>query len=72
MPIHDIIKACGQFSKAQNIQMLRLLISMGVTVVENADGCRVNLDRLTPDQIILIGDEIKKVDSPVEAKYMID
>ena len=71
MPIHDIIKACGQFSKAQNIQILMLLVSMDITVVENADGSRINLDRLTTDQIALLESQIKKIDSPVEAKYQI-
>ena len=71
MPIHDIIKACGQFSKAQNIQILMLLVSMDITVIECADGCRINLNRLTTDQIALLESHIKKIDSPVEAKYQI-
>ena len=71
MPIQDILKTCSGFSKAQNIQILMLLVSMGVTVVENADGCRVNLNRLTTDQIALLESHIKKIDSPVEAKYQI-
>jgi len=71
MPIHDILKACSGFSKHQNKKILRLLIEMNCKIVEHADGSRINLDRLTTDQIALLESQIKKIDSPVEAKYQI-
>ena len=71
MPIQDILKTCSGFSKQQNKKLLMLLVSMDITVIECADGCRINLNRLTTDQIALLESHIKKIDSPVEAKYQI-
>ena len=72
MTIQTILKACENFSKSQNIKILKLLISMNVLIVECADGCRINLDRLTPEQIVLLELEIEKIDCPVEQIFLIE
>ena len=41
-----IMKKCQEFSKEQNLLVLKFLTDMSVKISENADGCRINLDKL--------------------------
>lgn len=60
-----IIKAALQLTKPDLIALLSMLINDNVDcVVENADGCRVNLDKLNNHIIIKLYEYISKKKCP--------
>ena len=66
---HHIIRKCEKdFTRKQNQTILQLLKEMNAKVNECADGCHINLDLLTADQITGLKRKIDSVDD-VPAKY---
>jgi hypothetical protein len=67
-----VIRKCEkQFSKQQNLTILELLREMNATVVECADGSRVNLDALSAIQITRLKRKADTIVSELPDKYRI-
>ena len=67
-----IIKKCEGFSKSQNISILQFLQEIDVKISESSDGSRVNLDKLSKQQIANLKSKIKEIDVPIDPKYQIE
>jgi hypothetical protein len=60
-----VIKAALQLTKPDLIALLSMLINDNIDcIVENADGCRINLDRLNNHIIIKLYEYISKKKCP--------
>lgn len=61
-----IIKVALQLAKPDLIALLSMLINDNIDcIVENADGCRINLDRLNNHIIIKLYEYISKKKCPI-------
>ena len=68
---HHIIRKCEKdFTRGQNQTILQFLKEMNTNVNECSDGCHINLDLLTADQIVSLKRKIDSLDE-VPAKYKI-
>ena len=69
---HYIIKKCEKFTRTQNLEVLKFLIEMNVTICEASDGSRINLDKLSATQIANLKRKVEEVDIPIETEFRID
>ena len=51
-----------RFDYSKRMQVLQSLLDMDVEIVEHADGCRINLDKLNEKQLTRLYDKIKELD----------
>jgi hypothetical protein len=62
---------CSNYTRQQNAAILKYLIELGVKVSESADGTRINLDKLTDQQIAGLKSKIDEIDVPIDPIYQI-
>ena len=56
----------------QNWEVLKFLQEIGVQICEASDGSRINLDKLSKQQLDKLKHKCDEVDVPVEPKYQIE
>ena len=66
-----IMKTCSTFSQNQNLSVLKFLIEINANICGGADGSRINLDKLSKQQLTSLKNRIKELDKPIETKYQI-
>jgi len=66
-----IMKKCDNFTRQQNITILKFLIEINAKISQSADGSRINLDTLTDQQIAGLKSKINEIDVPIDPIYQI-
>ena len=59
-----------KFRLSQKVKLLKFLQTTGVRIVENGDGCYINLDKLTSDEAAVLKYLVGEVDEPINPKHM--
>lgn len=61
----ELIEYIQDFPKAQRIEVLEYLVEDGdLRIIENADGCRINLDKMTAEQFRLFKLFVSTIELP--------
>ena len=68
---NDIMKKCSNFTKSQNIEILKFLLELNANISENADGSRIHLDKLSKANLKKLKRKIDEIDTPIDPKYQI-
>jgi hypothetical protein len=66
-----IMNKCDNFTRQQNITILKFLIELNVKISQSADGSRINLDTLTDKQVEGLKSKINELDVPIDPIYQI-
>jgi hypothetical protein len=65
------MKKCDGFTKRQNTTILKFLIEMDAKICEASDGSRVDIDKLSKEQVDKLKKKVEEVDTPIEPKFAI-
>jgi len=66
-----IMEKCDNFTRQQNIAILKYLIELNVKISQSADGSRINLDMLTDQQIADLKSKVDEIYLPIDPIYQI-
>ena len=67
----EIQKVIDTFNRAQRLKVLQFLRTIDAKIVENADGCRINLDKLTSAEAVALKAFIDTVVEVLDPKHRI-
>jgi hypothetical protein len=68
----DIIKVCDDLVYEERMDVLGYLVKHDCHIVEGADGCRVNLDRLEPEVLNGLKELVEELrNKPIPLEYKI-
>ena len=66
-----IIKLCGEFPFKNKMLALKYIDSLGVKICTASDGSRINLSRLSEDQLNKLYDWVKNSWKPIPEEFLL-
>jgi hypothetical protein len=69
--IQLIMTMCEAFTQQQNQLVLKLINGLDLKISRCSDGCRINLDKISPAHIDMLYIRVLEIKKPIEIVYQI-